>query len=437
MLRIPKKRGRLNSRSRKILFKSVLIQRNLSFNNDLTSSTPEFSTRRLRSLSSHRNKNDYNFMPSLKNRSSKRTQSAQITFIKKSLYRSLLTPNNSKSKTVQKRKKKTQLIDKMSSRIISSQKSNLYKLEKYIKDNKAKFRKPSIENSFYLIEPRLLNKMISIAENCLKVKYACLICLGNIGQYSSGVRVLKCSHFLHRSCLRKFQEMDQSEVCPICRREAHIFRDTFLYSEYKTYFLKLCCRKIYSFLFRVSSRPKIHHFLSTRGISSDNEQYNSKMGCLTLLSQNLRVIRSDKAYFIRQQQKSILIRKEKLQETKNLIESINIDPYIFERNKIGNKVFEGLKKERDQFLERVGDDTDISEQNWKRVLKKTVIRGDKNCEICDFRLRNGRPTVVLQCSHVYHIFCLDNINRYSCENICPMCFVTIKERRMMFKFKEQ
>ena len=119
-----------------------------------------------------------------------------------------------------------------------------------------------------------------------------------------------------------------------------------------------------------------------------------------------------------------------------------VDQYLLKKN-----TEEEIMKRNRKFLsnltfaEKVGvqkiNNFPLSLNQWKKVEEKTVKREDYKgeCPICLDKL-SSRESVILSCSHVFHKVCLQNFEKFSSVNKCPLCRCERYECKTYIKDKE-
>ncbi|EDO29619.1 predicted protein, partial [Nematostella vectensis] len=77
----------------------------------------------------------------------------------------------------------------------------------------------------------------------------------------------------------------------------------------------------------------------------------------------------------------------------------------------------------------------LSDTDWQSVKQQSNARLDSTlpCVICkeDFgNLQQHRPSVLLSCSHVFHMTCLQAFEEFttSTKHVCPVCRATYQKR---------
>lgn len=79
----------------------------------------------------------------------------------------------------------------------------------------------------------------------------------------------------------------------------------------------------------------------------------------------------------------------------------------------------------------------LSVDQWKKLEKETIKREDfkGECPICMEKLAS-RESIILSCSHVFHKVCLQNFEKFSSVNKCPLCRCERYECKTYTKDKE-
>ncbi len=72
------------------------------------------------------------------------------------------------------------------------------------------------------------------------------------------------------------------------------------------------------------------------------------------------------------------------------------------------------QKREKAFEERKQSDKEEKKLNkfWQEVSDKAQVRGDKDCSICYNPFKTCKEVFLLNCSHIYHICCLESFEKY-------------------------
>ncbi|XP_036378790.1 RING finger protein 32 [Megalops cyprinoides] len=208
--------------------------------------------------------------------------------------------------------------------------------------------------------------------------------------------LLSCSHVFHRVCLEAFEKFSGRKCCPMCRRrqyETRVIHDgARLYRQKCAIRIQACwrgyvVRKWYRDI-RKTVPPKDKH-LRRKFFEGKFQELNDSFvqSCNTNIEEFLQAIDSAVA------------------SSRNVF-------HDFEKHHI----------------------SDLKEEDWQKIQEKAVQRDIQDCPIClaplcasgtetRERKKEGRPVLLLSCSHLFHLCCLEAFERFCLEDqpVCPLC----------------
>ncbi|XP_071487840.1 RING finger protein 32-like [Diadema antillarum] len=226
----------------------------------------------------------------------------------------------------------------------------------------------------------------------------CVICKEDFGTEQQVL--LSCSHVFHRNCLQAFERFTGRKTCPMCRKQEY---QTRVIHEGARYHRQKCATRIQScwrgYVVR-SWYKKLRETVPPRDPNLRKKFYEGKLQAITD-----RLVRSYDVgvdAFLSQIDRSVA-------ESRNVFRRLEASPAL----------------------------AAIAEDEWERIQLKAVERGEKDCPICIMSLgniaegneevdsprRGQRKTVLLSCTHVFHLCCLQAFEELSLgeHKICPVC----------------
>mmetsp|Transcript_12785 Transcript_12785/g.11598 ORF Transcript_12785/g.11598 Transcript_12785/m.11598 type:complete len:395 (-) Transcript_12785:45-1229(-) len=248
----------------------------------------------------------------------------------------------------------------------------------------------------------------------------CPICMSGFNQ---GCEVLlSCSHIFHQNCLQALEKYMKTgnKSCPICRTNDYQKKITQKGS--KAYEI-VCCIKIQCVYRGFIARKKYYYLVK--------QFYHNGNG---------NVIQRKKFYVNELTNVTNELTKE-IDERNNQINDIisSTDVTIAEGKQL-DLLFESMLQQRQllnfyqpiQFDDYSNVDVKLRDyksndnHNWNEIIKKSLTRGFGECAIC-MNPNNCHPyrvLVVLNCSHLFHHLCIDNLEKFTSHNTvisCPVC----------------
>ncbi|EDO33138.1 predicted protein [Nematostella vectensis] len=259
----------------------------------------------------------------------------------------------------------------------------------------------------------------------------CVICKEDFGNLQQVL--LSCSHVFHRTCLEAFEKFSGKKCCPMCRKEKYQKRIIHegakqhrvkcvirIQAAWRGYVLRSWYRKLRQTV--APKDPKLRQKfyenkdfvngppLTPDSASSDDPKEPLQWGP-----------------FVLQTHLSILASTATVD---NLMSEIN----------------QSLASSRNIMSQIEGDciKSPISSQEWEQARLKAVERCTTDCPICIMPLAQQglynretsacagkhRPSVLLSCSHVFHMTCLQAFEEFttSTKHVCPVCRATYQKR---------
>ncbi|XP_069816601.1 RING finger protein 32 [Dendropsophus ebraccatus] len=206
--------------------------------------------------------------------------------------------------------------------------------------------------------------------------------------------LLSCSHVFHRTCLEAYEKFTGRKTCPMCRRNQY---QTRVIHDAAQLFRVKCATRIQACWRGYIVRKWYRHFRQTTPPKDP---------------------RLRKKFF-----------EEKLSEISDrLVRCCNpdIDGLFSEIDQaiaISHNVFHQLEQKCNP---------EIGEAEWEKIQLQAVRQEIMDCPICimplcpnneEHRGPSNRQTVLLSCSHVFHLACLQAFEEFSLGKclVCPLC----------------
>lgn len=238
--------------------------------------------------------------------------------------------------------------------------------------------------------------------------------------------ILSCSHMFHKNCLLSFEKLCKIKMCPICRKQDYDKKETnqgFLY--YQTKCILLIQKIIRGYL----ARKLFFELLVPQHKEIRSKLLKRKFMCYKLKKIGKRIDKN-----LSRQKKASEIILEKIERTvkeksmaisHNLEELQHLEIKTQEKREkvleiVWNQYHGNLEIEKKKFEK----ENSISVQKeWVEIKKKGIERCGVDCAICLNKLFNKKPLYLLSCSHIFHIHCIEALERYSIQNKkkCPIC----------------
>ncbi|XP_032228491.2 RING finger protein 32 [Nematostella vectensis] len=236
----------------------------------------------------------------------------------------------------------------------------------------------------------------------------CVICKEDFGNLQQVL--LSCSHVFHRTCLEAFEKFSGKKCCPMCRKEK--YQKRIIHEGAKQHRVK-CVIRIQAawrgYVLRSWYR-KLRQTVAPKDPKLRQKFYENKLQSITD-----RLVGSMEA---------------SRATVDNLMSEIN----------------QSLASSRN-IMSRIDGDcikSPISSQEWEQARLKAVERCTTDCPICIMPLAQQglynretsacagkhRPSVLLSCSHVFHMTCLQAFEEFttSTKHVCPVCRATYQKR---------
>ncbi|KAM3593050.1 uncharacterized protein V6R79_005094 [Siganus canaliculatus] len=210
--------------------------------------------------------------------------------------------------------------------------------------------------------------------------------------------LLSCSHVFHRACLQAFERFSRKKCCPMCRRE-----------QYETRVINDAAQ-----LFRHKSATRIQ--ACWRGYAA-RKSYRKLRKSICPKDKRLR-----RKYF-----------EEKLQELNDsFVRYCHTDTEAFLSDI--NRSLSSSRRAFQQLESKYA--AEPQENHWDQIQSQVFQRGVWECPICLTALSSPvlptgastashqhRHIVLLSCSHLFHLLCLEAFEAFSIETrpSCPLC----------------
>ncbi|KXJ28215.1 RING finger protein 32 [Exaiptasia diaphana] len=232
----------------------------------------------------------------------------------------------------------------------------------------------------------------------------CVICKEDFGIQQQVL--LSCSHVFHRTCLEAFEKFSGRKTCPMCRKEQ--YQKRVIHEGAKEYRIK-CAIKI-----QAAWRGYVVY-----------SWYTNLRQTIPPNDPGLR-----KRFY-----------EDKLQSiTDRLLCSTEASSQSVDR--LMSEIDESIASSRN-IMSQVGKQhfQCITEGEWEQIQLKAVERCTMDCPICIMPLsqqglyKDGaskRPTVLLSCSHVFHVTCIMAFEEFAVneQHICPVCRSTYSKKTL-------
>ena len=288
--------------------------------------------------------------------------------------------------------KKTKTVRKTVSRNENNSNDNLSprKRKEFVIGN-PKQESLSLAEKYGLVEHQKSNKLSEIEWHEIKrlsnfrksSSEPCSICKDFYNQFSHQV-LLSCSHVFHRQCIFSFEKFSRKKQCPLCR-----------------------C---------VNYEKRVIY---------EGEKITSSKAALKIQS-------AWRGYQVRKTVKAVT--KNRPPNHPLLKKKFYLNKF-FELTKDMQTVFD----EHDTYVTNLLNDLDISlakskstmdrlekssllDDGWGKVQEKAITMEITDCPICLGSMNTiPKKTVLLSCSHVYHLECFNSYENFCNENLCPLC----------------
>ncbi|XP_006816105.1 RING finger protein 32-like [Saccoglossus kowalevskii] len=227
-------------------------------------------------------------------------------------------------------------------------------------------------------------------------KQPCVICKEDFGLVQQVL--LSCSHVFHRNCLQAFERFTGKKTCPMCRKETY----------------------------------------QTRVIYEGAREHRQKSAVLIQAYWRGYVVRS----WYTELRKTVPPKDPKLRKKfyEKKLQSITdriLNSYDTRVDDFLSEIDRSVAASRDVFRHfEESSMRDITDDEWQVIQLKAVQRGHTECPICIMPLESTglctvssqttshiRKTILLSCSHVYHLTCLNAFEELSLgeKKVCPVC----------------
>ncbi|AWP20526.1 RING finger protein 32 isoform 4 [Scophthalmus maximus] len=212
--------------------------------------------------------------------------------------------------------------------------------------------------------------------------------------------LLSCSHVFHRACLQAFERFSGRKCCPMCRREQY---ETRLIHDAARLFRHHCATRIQACWRGYVARKWYRHTRKT--VSPKDKRLRRKFFEAKLQELNdsfVRYCHTDTEAFLSDIDRSLSSSRRVFQQ----LESKSV--------------------------------SEPQENDWDQIQSQVIQRGVRDCPICltalcDLNLpteasrsdhqQQGRRTVLLSCSHLFHQLCLEAFESFTADSRppCPLC----------------
>ncbi|XP_061877629.1 RING finger protein 32 isoform X2 [Entelurus aequoreus] len=201
-----------------------------------------------------------------------------------------------------------------------------------------------------------------------------------------------CSHVFHKACLQAFEKFSGRKCCPMCRREQY---ETRVIHDAARLFRNQCAARIQAFWRGYIARKWYRNI--RRNVCPKDKRLRRKFYAAKLLELN--------ESFVRHHHTDV---EAFLSDIDRLLSS-------------SRRVFQQLER---KYV------SEPQEDDWERIRSQVTQRGTGDCAICltglcgpDFSLHQGRRSVMLSCSHIFHQRCLDAFESFAVAGraTCPLC----------------
>lgn len=263
----------------------------------------------------------------------------------------------------------------------------------------------------------------------------CPICLENFKGFDQ--IILSCSHMFHKNCLQSFEKLCKIKMCPICRKQDYDKKETnqgFIFYQNKCIILiqknvkGFLCRKQF-FEFLIKSKIEIVAKLLKRKLLSYKLANIGKR-----IDKNMKKKHLVSEKIMKNLEQNI---QEKTMNISNNLQELRFIEMNTKENRekvleiIWNQYENNLKKS----LEKNNQNTQNLDIHWSHILKKGLERCESECAICLNPLFNAKPLYLLSCSHIFHIHCIEALERYSLqeEKKCPICREAYKKINLVME----
>ena len=249
--------------------------------------------------------------------------------------------------------------------------------------------------------------------------------------------ILSCSHMFHKTCLASLERISRVKMCPICRKLDYDKKETnqgFIY--YQTRCVILIQKIIRGYLAR---KRFFENFIGLR-----EKGIVSKLLKRRILAYKLKKIgkRIDKNLQIRDKASEKIIEKieKNVQENSDSIYSgiQQLQAIELKSQENKDKVLEIVWKQYEGNIHEHNEKIKYKKEGniqkeWTEIKRKGIERCGDDCAICLNKLFNKKPLYLLSCSHIFHIHCIEALERYSLldKKNCPICRETYQKMKLI------
>jgi len=212
--------------------------------------------------------------------------------------------------------------------------------------------------------------------------------------------LLDCSHVFHKHCLQTFERLEQCRSCPMCRRKDYQRIDV---DEAAVTYLNKCATMIQSHFRRLQAEIAFQKMLKLTDSKVLSDFLKRKSLNFKMKQMSISTFKS-----MRKSKKSIskMVAANAVNPTRMADLNELMTAYISRYREI-----QQAKKDPDE------------EVNWYDVSVKFYMRKELECSICLAGFASQSKTYLLNCSHGFHVNCLNFFERYSTGAVplCPLC----------------
>ena len=211
----------------------------------------------------------------------------------------------------------------------------------------------------------------------------CTICKDFYNQFSHQV-LLSCSHVFHRQCIFSFEKFSGKKQCPLCRCVDYEKRVIFEGEKITT---SRAALKIQSAWRGYQVRKKVRAVTKNRPPNHPLLKKKFYLNKFFELTKDMQTVFDEHDAYVT-----------------NFLSDLDIS----------------LAKSKST-IDRL-EKSSLLDGGWEKIQEKAITMEITDCPICLGSMNTiPKKTILLSCSHVYHLECFNSYEKFCDENLCPLC----------------